>query len=257
MAKPRKAPLWRGRFLRALARTGTVAASAEMAGVDKSTVYLRRKWDRDFARRWERAKAKGKERAAWKGAPPPHCVRSSAGSIVPPSRSRIAGGNPSRRSPGNPGEDLVLRKSKRGAQLIRAGEGRWSPELEDAFCAHYTRCGCIRWAARAVGISANSVHTRKKNYPDFAARMAACAAAADDQLRDYVRSAGLATFDPELPQDETPKVSISEAISILRLKGSGKAAEEPVPLPPIEEVRDEVLRRIAAIRRHREGDSSP
>ena len=57
-------PPWtrQGRFLRALAKTGCVAASARAAGLDKRTAYRWRDRDRDFARRWTEALYRATER---------------------------------------------------------------------------------------------------------------------------------------------------------------------------------------------------
>ena len=56
---------------------------------------------------------------------------------------------------------------------------------------------------------------------------------------------------------QVPVVDVGQAIAICRMKGFGAAknggrAGRNVPeAPPIEQVRDEVLQRLAAIRRHR------
>src|SRR5438270_12837209 len=53
MTKGRKAPRWTIPFLRALERTGNARASAEEAGVDHTTAYLRRRTHPSFAADWE------------------------------------------------------------------------------------------------------------------------------------------------------------------------------------------------------------
>src|SRR5437763_13731277 len=52
-AKKRKAPRWARPFLRARVRTGNARASAEEAGVDHTTAYLRRRTHPSFAADWE------------------------------------------------------------------------------------------------------------------------------------------------------------------------------------------------------------
>src|SRR5947199_10168703 len=49
----RKQPRWTIPFLRALERTGNARASAEEAGVDHTTAYLRRRTHAGFAADWE------------------------------------------------------------------------------------------------------------------------------------------------------------------------------------------------------------
>jgi hypothetical protein len=242
MAKKSEAtPLWRAPFLRALKATGNVRASAREAGVDHGTPYNHRLKDRGFAGQWERALAKRK-------------------------------GTPSRASGrGSEGDDLVLRRSKRsGAQLVKAGKGRWSAKAERAFLASLGETGCIRRAARAAGFSTTAIHNRLNNYPGFAEAAQAAIRQAKADLESMVLSAGIATFDPAAAataadEDDTrPRVTVAEAIAFLRLNASAKGGAKggakgaangrrPIEEPSIEEVRDEVLRRIAAIRRHRDG----
>jgi hypothetical protein len=132
------------------------------------------------------------------------------------------------------------------------------------YLAHLRATGCLSRAAAAAGFSTNAIDYRRKRYPAFRAECDAALEAAVAQLRSLVVAAGIAAFDP-LPEDwpegvERPKVTVAEAIAILRLKGasgapgmSGKGNQHMPEEPSIEVVRDEVLRRLAAIRRHREG----
>jgi hypothetical protein len=231
--KHQATPLWRAPFLRALKATGNVRASAREAGVDHGTPYNHRLKDKGFAGQWERALAKRK------GTPSPASGR------------------------GSEGDDLVLRHSKRsGAQLVKAGEGRWSAKAERAFLASLGETGCIRRAARAAGFSTTAIHNRLNNYPGFAEAAQAAIRQAKADLESMVLSAGIATFDPAAADgdDTRPRVTVAEAIAFLRLnpsaKGGGKGAangQRAIEEPSIEDVRDEVLRRIAAIRRHRNG----
>lgn len=250
MAGGRKAPRWRGAFLRGLRRSGNVAAAARAAGVHKSTAYLRRQADAGFAAQWDAAAAAGKAAVGAEGKAAAGSKGKAAAAKRP--RHRPPGGPPPR---GERGEEWVLRDSKNGAQLVRAGPGRWSPAIEQAFLADYAQSGSIRRAARAAGVSATIIHYRKRRYPGFAAACAAAEARATERLHGLVTAAGIASFDPDLAEAELPKVSVAEAIAILRLKGSGAARGRggaPLALPSIEQVRAEVVGRIAAIRRHRE-----
>jgi hypothetical protein len=231
MAGGRKVPLWRGAFLRALRRTGNVTQAAVAAGVDKSGAYAWRNSEPDFAAKWAAAEEAGKQRSALCPRPGRTGARANAAQ-----------------------EELIVRNSKNGAQLVRAGPGRWSRRIERAFLDQYAQSGCIRRAARAAGVSATIIHYRKRLYPGFAADCAAAEARAKERLQGLVTAAGIASFDPDYAEEDLPKVSVAEAIAILRLKGSAPATgggAKTRPPPSIEQVRDEVLRRIAAIRRHR------
>lgn len=229
----RGAPVWVRAFLAGLGRTGNVGTAALLAGVDKSTAYLRRKADARFAARWETALAAGKAAAGQRKRPP-------------------------KRVP----VELILRDGKQGPRFVRVAAGRWSAAVEARFLAMLARTGCVRWAAAAAGMSTNALYCRRKAYPGFAADWAAAEAVARERVPALLSSASIATFDPEVAEElageDLPKVTIAEAIQIARLKGMGPAEAARAqsgrtrPLPSIEQVRDEILRRIAAIRRHRE-----
>ena len=54
-ARARDRPDWYDVFLEALSLSGTVTAAARRAGVQRTTPYLARKNDNDFAREWDEA----------------------------------------------------------------------------------------------------------------------------------------------------------------------------------------------------------
>ena len=244
------APGWRSAFLRALAGCANVRAAARMAGIDHSGAYALRKRHAPFARAWQRAVRIGRARVEKGEAGDPS--RPTGG---PLHRDASRRGPP---PPGKLGEDMVLRHSRRcGAQLVRSAEGRWSDMVEQAFLDALRATACVRRAAEAVGMSDTALYNRRMRYPAFAQRWLAVEEEGKARLHAFVVEAGLKAFDPSLGGEETPKATVGEAIAILRLKGpstplgtglAGPADEGPT----IEEVRDEVLRRLAAMRRHRE-----
>ena len=145
--------------------------------------------------------------------------------------------------------------------MVRAAAGRWSAKARERFLATLAATGCVRRAAAAAGLSTTALYNRRQGYPDFAADWAAAEAHAKAQLHGFVVAAGIATFDPEGAAEAkiegVPKVTVSEAIAILRLKGPGPAAAAKGAAndePPIEQVRDEVLRQVAAVRRKSGGE---
>jgi len=231
MAKRKTAAAW-GVFLRALARTGNARAAAAEAGMDVGTAYDRRIRDAGFFAKWVEAVAKAKAVAAKKARPLHHA------SHGPPPRS---------------GEELIVRRTKHGDKLVRAGAGRWNAKVEAIFLAGLRRTGCVRWAAQACGLSTNALYNRRGIYADFAARWAAAEGEAKERIPALLSAAAIASFDPDVEDEDLPRVTIDQAIAIARLKCSGGAARgHAIEEPPIEAVRDEVLRRIAAIRKHRE-----
>jgi hypothetical protein len=165
---------------------------------------------------------------------------------------------------------MILRNSKKhGPQLVRAAEGRFNARARELCLTALAATGSVSRAAAAAGLSRETLSKRRAHYPDFAADWAAAEAHAKVHLHGLVVAAGIASFDPEAAAEgpEAPKVSVAEAIAILRLKGGapspetggrrfgGGGAANDAEEPPIEEVRDEVLKRVAAIRRKREAGS--
>ena len=154
---------------------------------------------------------------------------------------------------------MVRRSTNGGSQLVRAGAGRWNAGAEARFFAELGRSACVEWAAEAAGFSTTAIYNRRRRCPDFAERWRIAEEEATGRLRRFVVAAGIASLDPTASWGEgQPRVSVAEAIAILRLKGpSGSSAAGPgkglggFVEPSIEEVRDEVLRRLAAMRRQR------
>jgi hypothetical protein len=255
--KKRAGAGWRRRFLAALARTANAKLAAEMAGVDHSTAYQLRQRDAGFARDWVRARNWGRARVEAEGRPVHPCGRPPDARKDKAAVAADAGG-------GGGATPLVVRKSKReGAQVVRAGEGRWTEEAEEVFLAHLAATANVRAAARAAGFSTTAVYKRRMLEAGFAERwdMAKVQGAARIDLL-LIESVDRA-LDPEVAEaaEALPKPTIAEAIQIARLfhaderrgrgEGGGARGAAPAPPPSIEAVRDEVLRRLAAIRRHR------
>lgn len=229
---------WRRVFLETAARSGNVRLAAAKAGVDHGTVYNLRKRDARFAGDAARAIAWGQQRVA-------------AGAFDP---AEAAG-------------PLVARVSRnQGAQLVRAGKGRWSGEAEATFLGHVAATGSVRRAAEAAGFSTTAVYNRRGRYPHFDARCRRAKTVGCEAVNAMLIEAAEAALDPEVDAAalELPAVSVGEAIAILRVNrfgaggGAGARARSAIVKeePPIEAVRDEVLRRIAAMRRHRGAQSA-
>ena len=235
MAKRKTARDW-GAFLRALRKSGNVRLAAFAAGMDPGTVYDKRAKDPAFIARMEKARAAGLANAA-KGKEPLHPLRRSP-------------------SPAKAGEELIARTTKHGTQLVRAAPGRWSDEVWAAFRAALRLTGNVRAAARACGLSTNALYERRANYPEMAAAWDEDLTVARERIPALLSAAAIAAFDPEIEDEGLPKVNVDQAIAIARLKCGGAAAERRGRWirkePSSEEVRDEVLRRIAAIKAHRE-----
>lgn len=221
MAKRKTAEQWRT-FLRWLARTGNARLAARHAGMNVAAAYDKRIADDSFAAKWAGAVEKARAK--------------------PPSRKASAGKGP----------DLVLRRTKDGDKLVAVGPGRWSAKIEAAFRATLRRTGCVRAAVRACGLSTAALYYRRNKYPEFAAAWAADEAFARERIPSLLSAATIASLDPEIEDEDLPRVDVAQAIAIARLKcGPGAAGGgDAVPEPPIEEVRASIMRKLDAIEAH-------
>ena len=220
MAGKRKTPLWRQTFLRALARTGNVRASAFEAGVDKVTAYNHRRKDAAFAGKWDAALRRCSGQALGKGNPPSRKAMADKGSA-------------------KTGGEMVLRRTKHGDKLVRAAAGRWSGRVEESFLAGLELTGCVRSAAAAAGISTNALYERRKHYPEFAARWDEVAGRAGQELPTMLQVAARESLSrpPRGGQKRRgrarlPRVDVDQAIRISAIAarkeaGGGRRGIEP------------------------------
>lgn len=267
MARRAKAG-WRRAFLKALARTGNATLAARKAGVDKGTAYNLRHRDAGFAWDWARAKAVSRGRVGGDSRFAPAGDRS---------RAAARESDCPRSSPRSP---LILRFNKReGAQLVKARTGPrgWSAESEARFTRALGETGNVRAAAAAAGISTTALYYRRKRYPLLEAAWTAAKEAGCRRVSLMLIDAAEAALDPEVDAEALglPKVSVAEALAILKAhrfgeagapthsaaRAEARARARAVEELPIEAVQAEVIRRIEAVRTHRErregGDGGP
>ena len=242
--------LRRDTYLEVLRATGNARAAAEAIGMDRTTIEHRCREDPGFARACVEARAEADQTLSGRKA------------------DEAAGGAP---AAGADPFETVRRGSNGRLQIVAAGRGRWNGRAEACFFAYLRVNGNMSAAARAAGFSPETVWERRRNVPAFAARLekaleeaevalefrlavppdaAAREAGAEEEegARAGEAAAAQARFDPEF------------ALKFLKWReekrnGGGRRGRPGTWLrkePSSEEVRDEVLKRIAAIRRHRE-----
>ena len=234
MARSHTAPAWRRAFLRELGRSGSVALAAAKVGIDRSSAYQARRRNPAFAASWERALVDARARL----------VEGEPGEAV---RLR---------------DDECVRASKGGRPcVVRAGPGRWSVAGERAFLGELAMTANVKAAARAAGVSTVAVYNRRRKWPAFAAAWREAKAEGWERLEWLLIQAANATLDPE-PEAavaEGPAMSVGEAMKLWfhhtgpasqggRSPRHGWRRQEP----DIEEVRAEILRKVAAIKAARE-----
>jgi hypothetical protein len=250
MAAPSTAPAWRRAFLRELARTGSVKLAEEKCGICRTSAYQARRKNPAFAASWDRALASARERLS----PRAGGDLGQQGATRPEAPARA--GAPRLR------DDEFVRASKTGKPCVaRAGPGRWSRAAERTFLAQLAATANVKAAARAAGVSAEAVYARRKKWPAFAAAWAEAKAQGYEQLELSLIHAATATLDPEpeIATAEAPVMSVAEALALLKLHRASQHGGKPQRYgwrqqePDIEEVRAEILRKVAAMERARGG----
>lgn len=230
--RKRREAAWRAAFLAALARGGSVKGAAEAAGVDRTTAYQARSGDADLAACWAAALAEGRERLA-RGERP------------------VLAGNE------------VVRSSRHGRPCVmRAGAGRWSAGKEALFLTVLEEGANVRRAAAAAGLSTQALYARRRREPAFAESWAAAVRGGyldvEALLIENAKSVLGGAAAPEEAEGAgrlTGEMSVTDAINILKLHRASAKGGAPqrydwrAQEPDIEEVRAEVLRKVAAMER--------
>jgi hypothetical protein len=200
--------------------------------VDRATVYLARRRDAEFATQWAAALAEGRGRLGRGEAP------------------ALAG-------------DEVVRRSRHGRPCIaRVGPGRWSADKEALFLDALEEGANVRRAARAARISTTALYTRRRREPAFRESWAEAVRGGYldvellliENMKAVLSGAPRSRRKGRLKED----VTVADAINILKLHRSAVKGGAPqrydwrAQEPDIEEVRAEVLRKVAAMERGRE-----
>lgn len=225
----------RALFLKVLRKTGNRCAAAAAIGVDPRAMDQRRAHDPALDRDWRAALDEAHFALALaKG--PFDCPQGQARNTI--------------------------RRGKNGRlQLVAAGEGRWSAAVEARFKETLRACGNVRAAAQAVGFTEGTAWQRRRAWPAFAAMMEELLEEAELGLELRIASMG----SNVLPAEEAGTVAGNcpqpmpfdpdFAMRFLKWReekrrGGGRWAPRAKP-PPIEEVTENIVRKVEAIKRHR------
>lgn len=242
----------RKRFFAALARSGHVQMAAEAAGVALATVYLARKREAGFAEAWVRALEAADARlgfsevagdARGEGAEAVAAGLSRQSHPLTPSREREGGF-----------EGLVIRRGIGGrTRLMAAGTHWWSGEDDVVFLGRLRVTGNVAGSARAAGFTPKTAWNQRAKRPAFGRAWDEAVEEAEIRLEfRLVEEAGRRMGLPA-PDEEPAEFDPWLAMWLLQWRAGrrdGRIRAQRRRAPSIEEVRDEVLRRVDAIERH-------
>jgi hypothetical protein len=264
MARPTTPPAWRRPFLRELARTGSVKLAAELCAVDRKTPYAARRGNPAFAASWQRALATARESLS---AEFPSRLREESGVGTPGDRHTGSPAHPQSTPRAGawmkwpsllPGE--IVHASKAGHPcIVRPGPGRLTVQAERAFLAELAATANVQAAARAAGVSTQALYKRRRKRPALAEQWRLALAEGRLRLDLLLIHVPTATLDPEpeVEPREAPAMSVEQALHLFKLHRASQRGGKPQrygwrqQLPDIEEVRAEVVRRLAAIQKAR------
>jgi hypothetical protein len=223
----------RARFLEVLGETGNRKAAAAAIGVEPRLMDQRRAHDPELDRDWEAAVVAAHAK-----------LSGAAGPFDCPQMGKLN----------------MIRRGKRGRlQLVAAGEGRWTAEVEARFKEALRACGNVRAAAGAVGFSESAVWQRRREWPVFAGMLEQLLEEAELTLELRIATMGSNVLAAEgtVTSDCPPAIPFDAEFAMRFLKwreekrrGGGRWAPRARP-PSIEEVTDKIVGRVMAIKRHR------
>jgi hypothetical protein len=214
-------------FLRHLRRGRTVKAAAAAVGFSAANAYLLRRTRADFAAQWQAALAARRPPAA------------------PATMLRYA---PDGQKAGAPA------RCKRVRCLTQ-----WSQEVEELFFDVLAATCNVRRACAEAGVAHTSVYRRRRLRPDFAAKWQAAVEQGYARLEvEFLRACAESVQGCEFAADRMiGPVGADTVLKLLGLHraaatGQGKRPGVRATPPSVEQVRAEILRRVAAIRAARE-----
>lgn len=221
-------------FFVALAATGNQTLAAERAKVSRSWVSLHRSTDPAFRAAMEAAVAKAKARL------------DAAASVQPARRWR-----------GQDGEELAVRGSNgRWTQVARARLRQWTPRVEARILRALRGTCDVKAACAEVGLSQQSAYGHRKRWVEFTRAWDAAIEDGYDMLSfALIRAGGAMLGDAEmLPDPALGPMSVDQAIRALHMhkrtaRGVGRRPGRIPREPTMDEVRHEVMRRIAVMQR--------
>jgi hypothetical protein len=228
-------------FLAALGKTGNQTLAAERAKVSRSWVRLHRSGDAEFRRAMDEAVAS-------------FALGNGTGNAPPSGWGFLDGAELVVRGTGGAG-------GGKRVQIARARVKEWSPRVENRFLATLAATCNVKAACAEAGLTAASAYNHRRRWPAFQRRWDA--AVDEGYMRielGLIESAG-SFFSGEALPDAEPLtgMTVDHALHLLHMhkhqvhRIGGRPGLRARPLD-IEDVRAEILRRVAVLDRAKKID---
>lgn len=250
----------RAAFLRAVAETGNQTLAAERAKVSRGWVTTHRGRDADFDAAVRAAVQSARERLLGEnGERGRAAVRQAQGERDVSGERRGNSPGPGWRFVG--GEEMVVQGTRSGTgrrvQIGRARLKQWTARTEERFLAALATTCNVKMACAEVGLTQASAYNHRNRWAAFAAAWDAVVERSEVELEAAQIECARCVLEgiPVPPDNPIREMTASEAIYLLemfrrRREGHPRRwGRTPWAEPPIEQVRAEVLRKVAVMER--------
>lgn len=155
-------------------------------------------------------------------------------------------------------EGTRLQTGRHGPQLVRTRGRRWSDRAEKRFLDHLAAAANVIASAQACGFSPQALYARRRKDAAFAERWDAALAQGYAHIEALLVQRSIEVLEGVEPDPATPIIirdmTVKDALMLL---GHHRRVVQGFPLKsrrwqrpvPIEEVRQDVLRKVAAMER--------
>jgi hypothetical protein len=159
----------------------------------------------------------------------------------------------------------VVRPEKNGGtKIVRTTGQRWSQEAEETFLEELAATCNVSASAEACGFSDTAIYKRRMRDPGFAAAWAAALEQGYAKLEAMLVENATESLrrEPIAGDRSPPAIGFNDALNLLKLHRASVRGGKPQRYawrqqePDIEDVRAEILRKVAAMERAREGQAA-
>lgn len=157
-----------------------------------------------------------------------------------------------------PAGSVARASGKDGPQIVQSGGKRWTDEAEEIFLDHLGATCNYTLSAKRTGFSRQAIYQRRRRDAGFAERCQAAIAQGVARIDALLVEGAEAMLEGRAPDPASPiaAMTVQDAIAILKLHRPSVTGEGRRPgwrgrPRSLDEVKESILRKLAAIERHR------